>query len=311
MIVAFDIGGSHIRAGRSVAPGAVDLLGMWPTPCGDFAALAGVLADAVAMAGPRARALALSLPGVVDPATGRARIANIPCLDGRDVAAALGAVLGLPVIVANDAACFVLAEARTGAARGHDNVFGIILGTGVGGGLVIGGRLVRGAGGYAGEWGHGPVLRTEARDHRGAAVHVPHFPCGCGQAGCVDTVGGARGIERLWRHITGTDRPSTGIVAALEAGEEAALRVAAVWADLVSAPLAVVLNTVGASAVPVAGGLANADRLVAALDRMVRSRLLRRAAGPLLVRAGHRDAPGLIGAAMLGWESAGDGPRSG
>jgi N-acetylglucosamine kinase len=73
----------------------------------------------------------------------------------------------------------------------------------------------------------------------------------------------------------------------------------------------VVLNTVGASAVPVAGGLANADRLVAALDRMVRSRLLRRAAGPLLVRAGHRDAPGLIGAAMLGWESAGDGPRSG
>lgn len=308
MIVAFDIGGSRIRAGRSAAPGAVDLLGAWPNPRDDFAALAAVMAGAIAQAGPGVRGAALSLAGVVDPATGRAKVANIPCLDGRDVAGELGAALDLPVVVANDADCFALAEARTGAGRGHDNVFGVILGTGVGGGLAIGGRLVRGAGGYAGEWGHGPVLRTEVTDDRGAPVHVPHWRCGCGLEGCVDTLGGARGLERLWLHMTGAVRSSEEVVAAWEAGEEAARRVVAVWTDLVSAPLAMVLNTLGASVVPVGGGLSNAGGLVAALDAAVRARILWRTRAPLLVQAAHRDAPGLIGAAMLGWEALGDGP---
>jgi N-acetylglucosamine kinase len=103
--------------------------------------------------------IAISIAGVVDPVSGRGTVANIPCIDGIALGPALEGRLGLPVLVLNDADCFAMAEAQAGAGRGHASVFGIILGTGVGGGLVIDGRLVSGAGGFAGEWGHGPVIR--------------------------------------------------------------------------------------------------------------------------------------------------------
>lgn len=307
MILSFDIGGTRIRAARVLAPAEPEFLGAWPTPAHDFQAFAGVLAQAANQAGPEARIVALSMAGVVDPDTGRGTIANIPCLDGRDVAGDLRLALGLPVIVANDADCFALAEAVSGAGRGHRSVFGVILGTGVGGGLVIDGRIVTGPGGYAGEWGHGPVLRTEARDHRGQPVHVPQWPCGCGLPGCVDSLGGARGLEKLCLHMTGRVFDSHAIVAAWRADADWALAVIAVWVDLVSAPLAMVLNTIGASVVPVGGGLSNAPDLIAALDVAVRARILRKTGGAILMPGLHRLEPGLIGAAMLAAQALRDG----
>ncbi len=189
----------------------------------------------------------------------------------------------------NDADCFALAEATQGAGRGKAAVFGVILGSGVGGGLVLGGRLVTGAGGYAGEWGHGPVIRG---DHA--------FACGCGQAGCVDTVGGARGLERLHRAETGETLGSEAIVAAWKAGEAAAGATLALWRDLVAGPLALVVNVTGADVVPVGGGLSRAQGLVAYLDEAVRVRILRRTTAPLLVPAECGPDAGLLGAAMAG-----------
>jgi N-acetylglucosamine kinase len=235
---------------------------------------------------------------VVDPLTGRMRVANIPCLDGRAAAADLEGVLHRPVRILNDADCFALAEATLGAGRGHRCVFGVILGTGVGGGLVMDGRIVTGAGGFAGEWGHGPVLN---------AARVPWFPCGCGQSGCVDTIGGARGIERLHRFLTGQSHPSQAIVAAWRAGDAAATETVAVWAELVSGPLAMVLNVTGSSVVPVGGGLSNAPDLVAVLDRATRARVLRSSDRPLLVPAELSVEPGLIGASLAGHAGAAGG----
>lgn len=289
MILSFDIGGSRIRAAE-VRGGDVRLCAEAPTPTADYAQFLNAIAGIAE--GRRTEGLALSIAGVVDPDTGRIKVANIPCADSRPLAADLESRTGLPVRVLNDADCFALAEARHGAGRGHANVFGIILGTGVGGGLVIGGRLVQGAGGYSGEWGHGPVLRTHA-----AGREVPHFPCGCGQTGCVDTIGGARGLERLHKHLNGTALPSVDIVERWEAGDLSATRTVDVWRDLLSAPLSMVLNTVGASVVPVGGGLSNAPALIAALDRDVRARILRGTDGPLLRVAECRVEPGLIGAA--------------
>jgi N-acetylglucosamine kinase len=291
MLICFDIGGSRIKAARSPAPGMVEVLGEAPTPTSDFDAFAAVLAGFLA----GARALSLSVAGVADPATGRMTVANIPCLNGRAAAADLRSRLGRPVVIHNDADCFTLAEAGQGAARGHRNVFGVILGTGVGGGLVIDGRIVTGAGGYAGEWGHGPVLNAAA---------VPWFRCGCGQSGCVDTVGGARGIERLDGFLHGRSLGSEAILAAWAAGEPAARRTLEVWAELLSGPLAMVLNVTGASAVPVGGGLSRAPGLVAHLDRAVRARVLRQTDAALLRPAALPVEPGLIGASLAGHGAA-------
>jgi N-acetylglucosamine kinase len=205
--------------------------------------------------------------------------------------------LGLPVWIANDADCFALAEARAGAGRGHATVFGIILGTGVGGGLVFDGRLLTGPGGFAGEWGHGPAAAAFAGT---PPVAIPRLPCGCGQTGCLDTVGGARGMERLHLLLHGQRAPSTMIVTDWLAGEPDAVRTVDCFVDLLAGPLAMLVNTLGASVLPVGGGLAKCAPLIARLDEAVRARMLRRTDAPLLVPGQSGAEPGLLGAAWFG-----------
>ncbi|MBP9183466.1 MAG: ROK family protein [Fuscovulum sp.] len=286
MILAFDIGGSRIRAalwdGTALQP-----MGEAATPAGDLGAFTATIAAIAETSG--AVGMAISIAGVVDPVSGIGKVANIPAIDGLALGPALQAATDLPVLVLNDADCFALAEARLGAGRGHPNVFGVILGTGVGGGLVIDGRIVTGAGGYAGEWGHGPVIRGQ---------HA--FPCGCGQVGCVDVIGGARGLERLHLHSAGHARTSEQIIADWHAGDPAARATLELWRDLVSGPLAMVLNVVGASVVPVGGGLSRAAGLVEYLDQALRARILRQTAGALAVPAQCGADAGLLGAALAG-----------
>jgi predicted NBD/HSP70 family sugar kinase len=163
------------------------------------------------------------------------------------------------------------------------------VGSGGGGGRVIGGQVLAGAGGYAGEWGHGPVIRGEFA-----------LRCGCGQVGCVDTIGSARGLERLHRKRTAELLGSEAIIAGWVAGEAEAGATMALWRELVAGPLALVLNVRGAAVVPVGGGLSRAPGLVRYLDEAVRVRILRRTRGPLLVPAECGADAGLLGAAMAG-----------
>jgi N-acetylglucosamine kinase len=285
MILAFDIGGSRIRAAVWGGNG-LHALGEVATPTGDLRAFAEAIRG---FAVRNVKGIAISIAGVVDPATGVGKVANIPAIDGLALGPELERVTGLPVMVLNDADCFALAEASQGAGRGHGTVFGVILGTGVGGGLVVQGRVVTGAGGYAGEWGHGPVIRGEFA-----------FPCGCGQVGCVDTVGSARGLERLHKARSGEAAGAEAIIAGWHAGEAAAGETIALWRELVSGPLAMVVNVVGADILPVGGGLSRATGLVRYLDEAVRVRILRRTTGPLLVPAECGPDAGLLGAALTG-----------
>ena len=285
MILAFDIGGSRIRA-AVWGGGGLHSLGEVATPTRDLRAFADAIRG---FAVRNVKGIAISIAGVVDPATGVGKVANIPAIDGLALGPELERVTGLPVLVLNDADCFALAEATQGAGRGHGTVFGVILGTGVGGGLAICGRTVSGAGGYAGEWGHGPVIRGTFA-----------FPCGCGQLGCVDTVGSARGLERLHQVQSGEAAGAEAIVAAWQAGEATAGETMALWRDLVSGPLAMVINVVGADVVPVGGGLSRATGLVRYLDEAVRVRILRRMTKPLLVPAECGPDGGLLGAAIAG-----------
>ncbi|MCS0657441.1 ROK family protein [Massilia terrae] len=301
MITCFDIGGSAIKCAVATAGGRIGELHRVPTPTHDFAAFTHSMQALIDSGGP-SRGVAISIAGVVDPADGRIKCANIPCIDGRALASDLSSAFGLPVWIINDADSFALAEAQAGAGRGHTNVFGLILGTGVGGGLVIGGRLIGGPGGFAGEWGHGPVAAQFAGTPPQA---IPRFQCGCGQAGCLDTVGGARGLERLHVALNETQKDSREIIAAWQAGDADAERTIACFIDLLSGPLAMLVNTIGASILPVGGGLANSAPLIARLDEAVRAAILRKTDAPIIVPGQAGTEPGLIGAAWLGLEKLG------
>lgn len=295
MILCFDIGGTAIKIAEAFSPEDIRPQGRVPTPANDYPAFVAVLRATIGGASEPPNGVAFSIAGVIDPDTGRATVANIPCLSGRTLQSNLERDLGLRVVLANDADCFALAEATVGAGRGHEVVFGIILGTGVGGGLVVRGELINRDGGFAGEWGHGPVAQRLVGD-----VVLPAFPCGCGQTGCLDAVCSARGMEKLHAHLYGETVDSVAIVRGWEAGEPRAGRTVGLWLDLLSGPLAMIENLLGAGIMAVGGGLSNSAPLVGALDAAVRQRILRRIARPLVVPAQCAIEPGLVGAAVLG-----------
>ncbi|WFS00160.1 ROK family protein [Rhizobium tumorigenes] len=297
MIVSFDIGGSAIKGGFARSQSDITTLPRRVTPGHDFEAFVTVLREIIAEAPEKPDGIAVSIAGVVDPDTQTLTCANIPCLHGRRLGSDLETVLGYPVLIANDADCFAMAEAFSGAGRGHRIVFGAILGTGVGGGLVADGRLVNASGGFAGEWGHGPIVAAFAGT---PPVAIPAYPCGCGQSGCVDTIGGARGMERLHALLHGTSLSSEEIIGLWLGGDDKASATLDVYIDLVAPPLALTVNITGATIVPVAGGLSNVEPLLERLDVAVRQRILRRFDRPLVVRSQCRIEPGLIGAAILG-----------
>ncbi|MGB8816395.1 MAG: ROK family protein [Rhizobiaceae bacterium] len=298
MLACFDIGGSFIKAAFASAPGDIVETGKAPTPLHDFDAFAAAMTNLIAAMPVSPLAVSVATTGVIDPQTGLMNCANIPAIHGTRFAVQLAAAVGLPVFAANDADCFALTEALDGAGRGHRTVFGIILGTGVGGGLIVDGRIITGPGGYAGEWGHGTALQTRAGD---PPVDVPHFACGCGRFGCVDSVGGARGLERLHLNLHAEDADSAAIVKQWTGGDVRSSRTMNIYLDLVSTPLALVLNSVGATVVPVGGGLGTSAELVAALDEQVRAKMLYRTPEPLLRMAQQQLNPALNGAALLGF----------
>ncbi|OHV77493.1 ROK family protein [Rhizobium sp. LCM 4573] len=303
-VYCVDIGGSFMKFAISPAPGEMKPLEKVATPANswdDLAASLAALLDRHAGVGLPTSPLALSIAGLVDPRNGIATSANVPCVTGRHLSAELAAILGRPVLAANDADCLTLAEANEGAGRGHSVVFCAIMGTGIGGGFAIDGRLVKGAGGVTGEWGHGPILNTsvDLGDGEGP-IHVPRFSCGCGQSGCVDTIGGARGIERLHHYLHGATENSHHILEEWQAGESRAAKTVAVYLELIADPLALAVHITGASIVPVGGGLASVTPLIDALDAAVRRRILNRFDYPLVTPALRQEDGGLVGAAVLG-----------
>lgn len=301
MVISFDIGGTAIRSAVARSMDSLESVRRQPTPTEDFDAFLACLRQAIADAGEEPAFVAISIAGVLDPESRRAICANIPCIHGRHLETELEQALGVHVIIANDADCFAIAEARVGAGKGHEIVFGAILGTGVGGGLVVRGQLVNANGGFAGEWGHAPVAAAYAGT---PPVRVPAFQCGCGLKGCLDPVGSARGMQRLHKSLHDQDRSSMEIVAAWERGDSSSACTIDAFCDVLCAPLAMVVNVTGATIVPVGGGLSDAPSLIAELDRRVRRQTLFAFKRPLVVPGACREEPGLLGAALLGLERA-------
>ncbi|WP_438383222.1 ROK family protein [Asaia sp. BMEF1] len=291
-LLCADIGGSHMRLAWIDDDLNVIERRQISTPSHDLDRFIESFAELVRESHRPVTAAHLSLAGLQDPVTARCIAANIPCINDVSLAPLMSKKLGLPVRIANDADCFTLAEARAGAAKGHDNVFGIILGTGVGGGLVQQGNLVVGRQGLTGEWGHGPFLRRGDRDY-------PYLPCGCGQSGCLDTIGGARGLEKLHLWLCGEACSSRDIINGWLSEKSPYHATVTRYIDLLSDALAIVINITGASCVPAGGGLSAVEQLVTALDQAVREKCLYNTDTPIIVRAKLGDDAGLIGASYL------------
>ncbi|GBR29975.1 ROK family protein [Gluconobacter kondonii] len=294
-ILCADIGGSFIDCALVHPDGTFADRKKVTTPAQDLSAFLSALEHLARPYGVETP-LHIAIAGLQEPETGICNTANIPCINGTPLARRLAERLGGTVKIGNDADCFTLAEARLGHGKGHTNVLGIILGTGVGGGIVMDGHLVVGAGGLTGEWGHGPVIPNVS----GAAHLVPCFPCGCGQKGCIDTIGGARGLERLYVWAGGpVHMDSKAILDAWRAGEAIAVRTVTLYLEYLAASLAVAVNVTGATIVPAGGGLSNAADLLEALDHATRQRILRHMKKPLLVPSSLGPNAGLLGAAFL------------
>jgi len=234
----------------------------------------------------RPRRIGIGTPGAADPTSGLMKNCNTTALNGQPLPADLQETLGIEVRLANDANCFALAEARAGAAKGAEVVFGIILGTGVGGGLVVEGRALNGAQGIAGEWGH------NVADPDGS-------PCYCGRRGCVETILSGPALERDYRIRGGDPLRLPEIVARAESGELQAQATLSHLCEWFGRCAAVVVNIVDPHVIVLGGGVGNIRQLysegAAALARHVFNDQL----DTKVVRPKLGDSAGVIGAAWL------------
>lgn len=300
-VICLDLGGSFVKLGVMDAQQQLTILDQQKIPAQswpDFTALIGRMIEQYQQHFSADSPLAISTAGIVSPASGEMFASNIPAFHQRNLSQALGELLQRKVIVHNDADCFTFAEAQAGVGKGHRVVFGAILGSGVGGGLVADGRIITGQNGLTGEWGHGPITLTEV-EIQGETLRLPRQSCPCGQKGCLDSYGGARGLENLHRTLHNGNASSIDIIAGWQQQEVQANRTVQVWLQLVSQPLAYTINITGASLVAVGGGLASVTPLMESLNEEVHRYVLRSTQHPLVVPGTFAHHGGMIGAALL------------
>ena len=238
--------------------------------------------------------IGIGIPGAISPATGLIKNANSTWLIGHPLESDLARALGRPVRLANDANCFALSEATDGAAAGAAVVFGVILGTGTGGGLVVNGRVVIGANAIAGEWGHNP-LPAPADDER------PGPECYCGRSGCIETFLSGPGLARDYIMHGGEDIPAIEIAARAERGEARASGCLDRYERRFARAIASVINVVDPDVVVLGGGLSNISRLYDRVPALWGEHVFSDRVATRLRPAKHGDASGVRGAAWL-WD---------
>jgi fructokinase len=305
LMLGIDLGGTKIEAVLLATGGAVAWRQRLATPAGSYegtlAAIAALVQAARTAAGSNARpSIGIGTPGTVT-ADGRMKNCNSECLNGRYLQRDLQAALGQPVAVANDANCLALSEATDGAGAGHGVVFAAILGTGVGAGIAVHGRVLTGPNGVAGEWGHNPLPWADpARD--------PALRCFCGQAGCIETLVSGPALARDHaRHAGPADAAAPGaeqIAAAAAAGDAAARATLERHASRLARALAGVINLLDPDIVVLGGGLSRMPHLVQRVPQLwgawVVSGGVREPVRTQLATSVHGDASGVRGAAWLG-----------
>lgn len=297
MRIGIDLGGTKIEGIALDADSRVRARRRVVTPREDYGetlgAIAGVVRDIERDTG-ESGTVGVGIPGSISPVTGLVRNANSTWLIGRPLLQDLPARLGRPVRFANDANCFALSEATDGAAAGADVVFGVIIGTGTGGGIVVNRRVITGSNGIAGEWGHNPLPAPRDGESPGPA-------CYCGRTGCIETFLSGPGLARDYAGAGGGPLSALEIAARAVAGEALAQACLDRYQERLARALCSVINVLDPDVIVMGGGLSNIDRLYTAVPRLWAPFIAPDRVTTRLVRAAHGDSSGVRGAAWL-WE---------
>jgi fructokinase len=290
--VGVDLGGTKIEVLALAADGSERFRRRIDAPRGDYAAslaaIVALVAEAEAACGERAR-VGVGMPGVISPASGLVKNANSTWLNGRPLQRDLEAALDRPVRLANDANCFALSEATDGAGAGASVVFGVILGTGTGGGVVVDGRVIAGANAIAGEWGHNALPWPDASEWPGP-------PCYCGRRGCIETFLNGAGLQAAFG---GADLTARDIAAAAARGEPAPVAAVETYTRRLAKSLATVINLLDPDVIVLGGGLSNIESLYARVPQLWTDWVFSDRVDTRIARAQHGDASGVRGAAWL------------
>jgi fructokinase len=265
VLIGVDLGGTKIEGAAFASDGSELARFRVASPREDYAATIRAIAELVLRLEGAAAApgnVGIGMPGSISPRTGLVQNANSTWLNGRHFDRDLSIALGRRVRLANDANCFALSEAVDGAGAGARSVFGVILGTGCGGGIVIDGRLVDGPRGIAGEWGHNP-LPWAARSER------PGPQCWCGQRGCLETWVAGPALERDHAHATGEQLTVEQIARKAAAGNVMAEGTLERHASRLGRGLAAVVNLLDPDVIVLGGGLSNLDHLYRMLPTLI------------------------------------------
>ena len=298
MRIGIDLGGTKIEGIALGDDASVLVRRRIPTPRDDYhqtlAAIVTLIREIEQEVG-RVGTVGVSMPGAISPATGLVKNANSTWLNGRLICEDLPRLLGRPIRFANDANCFALSEATDGAASGADVVFGVIIGTGTGGGIVVNRHVLMGRNAIAGEWGHNPL--PAPRDGE-----WPGPPCYCGRSGCIETFLSGPGLARDYEASGGSILPASDIARRAAAGEPLALACVARYEERMARALASVINLLDPDVVVLGGGLSNIDRLYTSVPTLWPPYVFSDRIRTRLVRAAHGDSSGVRGAAWL-WEA--------
>ena len=293
--IGIDLGGTKIEVIALDPAGDVRVRHRIPAPQGDYEAtlmaIAGLVEEVEEELGVRG-AVGIGTPGAISPFTGLLRNSNSTWLNGRPLHRDLERVLGRAVRMANDANCFALSEATDGAAEGAEVVFGVIVGTGVGGGIVVRGHVLTGAHAIAGEWGHNPLPWPRDGERPGPE-------CYCGRHGCIETWLSGPGMAGEFARVTGRHLDPPAIVAAAAEGDPQAEAALQRYEDRMARALAHVINVLDPHVIVLGGGMSNIDRLYDNVPARWGEYVFSDRVETRLLPPVHGDSSGVRGAAWL------------
>ncbi len=293
--IGIDLGGTKIAGIVLDATGAEVCRHRMPTPQGDYTmtlqALAGLVAHLEDKVGQQC-SIGIGMPGSASRATGHIKNSNSVCLNGQPLHHDLEVLLDRPLRFANDADCFTLSEATDGAAAGAAVVFGVIIGTGTGGGLVVNQALVLGPNGITGEWGHNPLPWPQPEE-------LPGPDCYCGRSGCIETWLSGPGLARDYQRVHGVAMKANAIADSAGLGEAQAVATMQRYTDRMARALASVINIIDPDVIVMGGGVSNCRSLYEDVPSRWGEYVFSDRVDTRLEMAEHGDDSGVRGAAWL------------